>query len=275
MLGLPGMAPLALKIPFDCWNGSPQKKFKKRALAMLAHHQGRRPENQNPTQLMKSQSNRTKADRKHASTENQASAGVANKNGRETETDGKFIYRKGAGHPARSTTAHAGIPTGVVAPDLCAAGEIETAEVLAAQGWKRLTLVMSSEVEGENWREEEILSDQAGGLWLQTEWHPKGLVAPKRAERKRITRAQACAILTKNSIPEAFQGDFLKCAAEPPDLETAIMKAQAFMMLMAGSECCHIHGYFVGERCRAFQAGINSMAIEIGDELAAGFHAMG
>jgi hypothetical protein len=225
---------------------------------------------------MNRQSNRIKANRKPASTENQSSRGVDKENKPEQEGDGKLTHPTGAGHPEQSATDQAGIPTGVVAPDPRAATEIETTEFLAAQGWKRLTLTLGCEFEGEEERSEEILEDPFGRLWHQLEWNLKHDATVTRAERQRITRAQACAIITKNSIPEAFQADFQQCtvAPEPPDLETAIMKARAFMMLMADSECCHLHGDFVGSRGGAFQAGINSLAIEIGDELAAGFYTM-
>lgn len=179
---------------------------------------------------MKSQSNRIKANRKHASTENQASRGVDNK--------------------------------------------IETAEFLATQGWKRLTFTMGCEFEGEEEREEEIIEDPFGGLWHHFEWNPKRCATVTRAERQRITRAQACAILTKHSIPEAFQADFQQCQQEEeaPDLEQAVAKARAFMMLMADTECLRRDGVFAGERDSTFQAGIQWLALQIGDELGAAFN---
>ena len=153
------------------------------------------------------------------------------------------------------------------------APEIETAEWLAARGWERLTMIFESERQrGEEWRESEILADPDGQLWLVTDWHGQSGI-PDRAERRRITRAAACARIARAMIPESLQGDFIQCTPPRLRLETAIQEARAFMLLVSDAEGWQRYGSFTGEKGEAIQAGIVSLSHRLGDELAAAFYA--
>ncbi len=151
------------------------------------------------------------------------------------------------------------------------AAEIETAEWLAKQGWRRISMVFESEACPEGWEEREILEDPNGGLWLVTDWHGKSGI-PHRAERRRITREAACARLARQ-IPEEFQTSFRECQRPKLRLETAIQEARAFLHLMADADGGHRYGDFSGEKGEALQAGIVSLSHSLGDELAAAFYA--
>lgn len=166
--------------------------------------------------------------------------------------------------PARNLTRETSSP----------APEVETAEWLAEQGWKRLTFVFESKCEAPgDYRENEILADPDGGLWLVTDWHGKSGI-PHRAERRRITREAACARIARSVIPDEFHRDFRECGPSKLRLETAIQEARAFLLLMSDSEGGSRFGSFTGEKGNALQAGITSLSHRIGDELVTAFYAM-
>ena len=69
-------------------------------------------------------------------------------------------------------------------------------------------------------------------------------------------------------IPDEFHGDFRECTPPKLRLETAIQEARAFMVLMSDPA-----EEFCGSRGEAIQAGIASLSLRLGDELAAAFYA--
>jgi len=146
--------------------------------------------------------------------------------------------------------------------------EIETAEWLAKQGWERISFVFESEREAKgDYRESEILADPSGQLWIVTDWHGESGI-PLRAERRRITREAAVARIARFMIPEEFRGAFRECQPPKLRLETAIQEARAFMLLMSDPP-----EEFCGQRGESIQAGIASLSLRIGDDLAAAFYA--
>ena len=177
--------------------------------------------------------------------------------------------------PAGKVQAYAdtnGLPPGM--PDnstretVSPAPEIETAEWLAKQGWERVSFVFEcdQEANGDD-REAEILTDPDGGFWLVTNRSGKGGIT-YGAERRRITREAAVARMARAMIPHEVQGDFRECLPPKLRLETAIQEARAFLFLMSEPAA-----EFRGERGESIQAGIASLSLRLGDELAAAFYA--
>jgi len=160
--------------------------------------------------------------------------------------------------PARNLTRETASP----------APEIESAEWLGKQGWDRISFVFESERESNgDYRESEILADPNRQLWLVTDWRGKSGI-PHRAERRRISREAAVARMARFVIPEEFHRDFRECSPPKLRLETAILEARAFMLLMSDPA-----EEFCGSRGEAIQAGIASLSLRLGDELAAAFYA--
>ena len=101
-----------------------------------------------------------------------------------------------------------------------------------------------------------------------------GLPPARNLTRETAPASSAKKVATAESrmeraiIPDEFHGDFREW--EPPKLrlETAIMEARAFMLLMSDPA-----EEFCGSRGEAIQAGIASLSLRLGDELAAAFYA--